>query len=73
MSLGEEAEIPASIFPPAEGAYLATVPQLTPEVVEELLDMSWLDGRKTIGLHCLHVDDLLSLELQIFWKGSGRR
>ena len=54
-----------SIFLPAERTYLANVPQLTPEVVEELLEHvmdpvngSNAKGRKTIGMCCLHVDDL---------------
>ena len=53
------------IFLPAERAYLAPTPQLTPEVVEELLE-HFMDpvhgsnskGRKTIGMCCLLVDDL---------------
>ena len=52
-----------TIFLPAERTYLASVPQLTPEVVEELLE-HFMDpvhgskkGRKTIGMCCLHVDD----------------
>ena len=61
----EEAEVLVSIFLPAERTYLASVPQLTPEVVEELLE-HFMDpvhgsnpkGRKTIGMCCLHVDDL---------------
>ena len=36
-ALEKEAETLVSIFLPAERTYLATVPQLTPEVVEELL------------------------------------
>ena len=53
-----------SIFVPAERTYLATVPQLTPEVVELLAHFidpvhgSNAKGRKTIGMCCLHVDDL---------------
>ena len=64
-ALEEEAETLVSIFLPAERTYLATVPQLTPEVVEELLEHfmdpvngSNAKGRKTIGMCCLHVDDL---------------
>ena len=64
-ALEEEAETLVSIFLPAERTYLATVPQLTPEVVEELLEHfmdpvngSSAKGRKTIGMCCLHVDDL---------------
>ena len=65
ISLEEEAEVLVSIFLPAERAYLASTPQLTPEVVEELLE-HFMDpvhgsnskGRKTIGMCCLHVDDL---------------
>ena len=64
-SLEEEAEVLVSIFLPAERSYLASTPQLTPEVVEELLE-HFMDpvhgsnskGRKTIGMCCLHVDDL---------------
>ena len=54
-----------SIFLPPERTFLATVPQLTPDVVEELLEHfmdpvhgSNAKGRKTIGMCCLHVDDL---------------
>ena len=64
-ALEEDAETLVSIFLPAERTYLATVPQLTPEVVEELLEHfmdpvngSNAKGRKTIGMCCLHVDDL---------------
>ena len=65
ISLEEEAEVLVSIFLPAERAYLASTPQLTPKVVEELLE-HFMDpvhgsnskGRKTIGMCCLHVDDL---------------
>ena len=65
VSLEEEAEVLVTIFLPAERTYLASVPQLTPEVVEELLE-HFMDpvhgsnskGRKTIGMCCLHVDDL---------------
>ena len=61
----EEAETRVSIFLPAERTYLASAPQLTPEVVEELLE-HFMDpvhgsnskGRKTIGMCCLHVGDL---------------
>ena len=60
----EEAEVLVSLFS-AERAYLVSVPQLTPEVVEELLE-HFMDpvhgsnskGRKTIDMCCLHVDDL---------------
>ena len=65
ISVEEEAEVLASIFLPAERAYLASTPQLTPEVVEELLEHfmdpvhgSNSQGKKTIGMCCLHVDDL---------------
>ena len=61
----EEAEILVSVFLPSERAYLATTPQLTPEIVEELLEhfMDPVNGsnakrRKPIGMCCLHVDDL---------------
>ena len=37
-SLEEEAEVLVSVFLPSERAYLATTPQLTPEIVEELLE-----------------------------------
>ena len=65
IPLEEEAEVLVSIFLPAERSYLASTPQLTPEVVEELLE-HFMDpvhgsnskGRKTIGMCCLHVDDL---------------
>ena len=64
-SLEEEAEVLVSIFLPSERTYLATTPQLTPEIVEELLEHfmdpvngSSAKGRKSIGMCCLHVDDL---------------
>ena len=64
-SLEEEAEVLVSIFLPSERTYLATTPQLTPEIVEELLEHfmdpvngSIAKGRKPIGMCCLHVDDL---------------
>ena len=64
-SLEEEAEVLVSIFLPSERTYLATTPQLTPEIVEELLE-HFMDpvngrnakGRKPIGMCCLHVGDL---------------
>ena len=65
-SLEEEAEVLVSIFLPSERTYLATTPQLTPEIVEELLEHfmdpvngSNAKGRKPIGMCCVHVDDLL--------------
>ena len=64
-SLEEEAEILVSVFLPSERTYLATTPQLTPEIVEELLEHfmdpvngSNAKGRKPTGMCCLHVDDL---------------
>ena len=64
-SLEEEAEILVSAFLPSERTYLATTPQLTPEIVEELLEHfmdpvngSNAKGRKPTGMCCLHVDDL---------------
>ena len=54
-----------SIFLPSERTYLARTPQLTPEIVEKLLENvmdpvngSNAKGRKPIGMCCLHVDDL---------------
>ena len=68
-ALEEEAETLVSIFLPAERTFpfLATVPQLTPDVVEELLE-HFMDpvhgrnakGRKTIGMCCLQFDDLFT-------------
>ena len=64
-SLEEEAEVLVSVFLPSERTYLATTPQLTPEIVEELLEHSMdpvngsnAKGRKPIGMCCLHADDL---------------
>ena len=64
-SLEEEAEVLVSVFLPSERTYLATAPQLTPEIVEELLEHfmdpvngSNAKGRKPIGMCCLHVNDL---------------
>ena len=61
----EEAEVLVSIFLPSERTYLAMAPQLTPEIVEALLEHfmdpvngSNAKGRKPIGMCCLHVDDL---------------
>ena len=58
-------EVLGSIFLPSERTYLATTPQLTPEIVEELLEhfMDPVNGsnakrRKPIGMCCLHVEDL---------------
>ena len=65
ISLEEEAEVLVSVFLPSERTYLATTPQLTPEIVEQLLEHfmdpvngSNAKGRKFIGMCCLHVDDL---------------
>ena len=56
-SLEEEAEVLVSIFLPSERTYLATTPQLTPEIVEELLEHfmdpvngSSAKGRKPMGM-----------------------
>ena len=61
----EEAEVLVSVFLPSERTYLATTPQLTPEIVEEPLEHfmdpvngSNAKGRKPIAMCCLHVDDL---------------
>ena len=61
----EEAQVLASVFLPSERTYLATTPQLTPEIVEEFLghfmdpeNGSNAKGRKPIGMCCLHVDHL---------------
>ena len=64
-SLEEEVEVLVSAFLPSERIYLSTTPQLTPEIVEELLG-NFMDpengsnakGRQPIGMCCLHVDDL---------------
>ena len=65
ISLEEEAEVLVSVFLPSERTYLVTTPQLTPEIVEQLLEHfmdpvngSNAKGRKPIGMCCLHVDDL---------------
>ena len=64
-SLQEEAEVLVSIFLPSERSYLVTTPQLTPEIVEELLEHfmdpvngSNAKGRQPVGMCYLHVDDL---------------
>ena len=44
-SLEEEAEVAVSVFLPSERTYLATTPQLTPEIVEELLSKGKGNGR----------------------------
>ena len=61
ISLEEEAEVLVSVFSPSERTYLATTSQLTPELVEELLEHfmdpvngSNAEGRKPIGMSCLH-------------------
>ena len=61
----EEAEVLVSIFLPSERTYLATTPQLTPEIVEEPLEHfmdpvngSNAKGIRPIGMCCVHVDDL---------------
>ena len=66
--LEEEVEILVSLYLPEKCSYQATVdrPQLTPEVVDELLE-HFVDpvhgspsrGRKPIGVLSLHVDDLM--------------
>ena len=65
-NLEEEAGVLVSIFLPSERTYLATTTQLTPEVVEELLEHfmdpvngSKAKGRKPIGMCCLHADALI--------------
>ena len=63
VTLEEEAETLVSLFLPAEHTYTVTqTPQLTPEVVEELLEhfMDPVHGsnsknRSPIGMCCLHV------------------
>ena len=72
-SLEEEAEVLVSVDLPSERTYLATTPQLTPEIIEELLehfmdpvDGSNAKGRKPIGMCCLHVDDLFITETPEF-------
>ena len=64
-SLEEEAEVFDSSFLPSGRTYLSTTPQLTPEIIEEFLEQfvdpvngSNAEGRKPIGMCCLHVDDL---------------
>ena len=66
--LEEEVEILVSLYLPEKSSYQATLdkPQLTPEVVDELLE-HFVDpvhgspsrGRKPIGVLSLHVDDLM--------------
>ena len=76
VTLEEEAETLVSIFLPAEHTYTVTqTPQLTPEVVEELLEhfMDPVRGsnsknRSPIGMCCLHVDDLFVTGNDIFLK-----
>ena len=76
MTLEEEAETLVSLFLPAEHTYTVTqTPQLTPEVVEELLEhfMDPVHGsnsknRSPIGMCCLHVNDLFVTGNDIFLK-----
>ena len=76
VTLEEEAETLVSLFLPAEHTYTVTqTPQLTPEVVEELLEhfMDPVHGSKSknrspIGMCCLHVDDLFVTGNDIFLK-----
>ena len=79
-ALEEEAETLVSIFLPAERTYLATVPQLTPEVVEELLEhfidpVNGNDAKEERPLVCVvyMLMICLSLELQNSWRSSRRR
>ena len=65
VSLEEESEVLVSVFLPTERSYVVDTPQLTPEIVEELLEHfmdpvhgSNAKGRRPIGMCCLHVDDL---------------
>ena len=67
VALEEESEIFLRQFLPAARTNLATEPQLTPEVVEELVKHfmdtvrgSNAEGRKTIGMCCLHVEFLFT-------------
>ena len=60
ISLEEEDDVLVTIFLPAERTFFASVPQLTPEVVEGLLEHlmdplhgSNSKGRKTMGMCCL--------------------
>ena len=65
VTLEQEAEVLVSLFHPSQRSFLSETPQLTPEVVEELLE-HFMDpvhgsnskGRKPIQMCCLHVDDL---------------
>ena len=41
-SLEEEAGVLVSIFLPSERTYLATTPQLTPEIVEDFWNITWI-------------------------------
>ena len=78
-SLEEEAEVLVSVFLPSERTYLAMTPQLTPEIVEQLLEHfmdpvngSNAKGRKPIGMCCLHVDDLFITGTPDFWRSSRK-
>ena len=74
ISLEEAAEVLVSIFLPAEHANLASVPQLTPEVVEGLLEISWIPCMvvtpKERPLVCVAfmLMTFLALVLQIFCR-----
>ena len=79
-ALEEEAEILVSIFLPAERTYLATVPQLTPEVVEELAEhfmdpANGSNAKEERPLVCVvyMLMICLSLVLQNSWRSSRRR
>ena len=78
-SLEEEAEVLVSVFLPSERTYLVTTPQLTPKIVEELLEHfmdpvngSNAKGRKPIGMCCLHVDDLFIPHIYVWGFCSPR-
>eukprot|EP00435_Cladocopium_sp_Y103_P073754 s194_g45.t1 len=55
-SLEEEAEVLVSVFLPSERTYLAATPQLTPEIVEELLEhfMDPVNGSAGKGRDAIH-------------------
>ena len=66
VSLEEEAEVLVSVFLPSERTYLATTPQLTPEIVEELLEENQL-ARAVFTLMTCSL-----LEPRSFWRGSRK-
>ena len=78
-SLEEEAEVLVSIFLPSERTYPATTAQLTPDIVEELLEHfmdpvngSSAKGRNQLACVVFMLMTCSLLALQTFWRSSRK-